>query len=136
MAHIHVPKLGEADDAEAFLETFQGAAEVSSWPRQEWAHRLLPLLTGEAKLAAHSLPAGAQRDYDTVAKAIQIRLSLNPEEHRPLHRCPVSSPRSRRGVQYPGGDTAGYVPGAFGFGLHADHDPSAPGAVRGIGGGI
>ena len=56
-AHIHVPKMGEADDAEAFIETFQGVAEVSGWPRPEWAHRLLPLLTGEAQLAAHSLPA-------------------------------------------------------------------------------
>ncbi|CAL8387740.1 unnamed protein product [Boreogadus saida] len=47
VANIHVPKMGEADDAEAFLETFQGVAQVSGWPRQEWAHRLLPLLTGE-----------------------------------------------------------------------------------------
>ena len=55
--HIYVPKMGEADDPEAFLETFRGVAEVS-----EWAHRLLPLLTGEAQLAAHSLPAAAQKD--------------------------------------------------------------------------
>ena len=71
VGHIHVPKMGEADDAEAFLETFRGVAEVSGWPRQEWAHRLLPLLTGEAQL-----------DYDTVARAIRDRLGLNPEEHR------------------------------------------------------
>ena len=82
MANIHVPKMGEADDAEAFLETFQGVAQVSGWPRQEWAHRLLPLLTGEAQLAAHCLPAGAQPDYGTIASAIQDRLGLCPEEHR------------------------------------------------------
>ena len=66
VANIHVPKIWEADDAEAFLETFQGVAEVSGWPRQEWAHRLLPLLTGEAQLAAHSLPGRGPtglRDY-------------------------------------------------------------------------
>ena len=56
---IFMPKMGEADDPEAFLETFRGVAEVSEWPPQEWAHRLLPLLTGEAQLAAHSLPAAA-----------------------------------------------------------------------------
>ena len=28
---IHVPKMGEADDPEAFLQTFQGVAEVSGW---------------------------------------------------------------------------------------------------------
>ena len=70
------------DDAEAFLETFQGVAEISRWPCQEWAYRLLPLLTEEAQLAAHSLPAGAQRDFDTVTKAIRDRLGLNPEELR------------------------------------------------------
>ena len=37
MANIHVPKMGEADDGEAFQETFQGVAEVSGWPRQDWA---------------------------------------------------------------------------------------------------
>jgi hypothetical protein len=82
VANIHVPKMGEADDAEAFLENFQAVAEVSGWPRQEWAHRLLPLLTGEAQLANHSLPAGAQQDYGTIARAIQDRLGLYPEEHR------------------------------------------------------
>ena len=82
VANIHVPKMGEADDAEAFLETFQVVAEVSGWPHQEWAHCLLPLLMGEAQLAAHSLPAGAQRDYGTIARAIRDRLGLYPEEHR------------------------------------------------------
>ena len=43
---IYVPKMGEADDPEVFLETFRGVAEVSKWPPQEWAHRLLPLLMG------------------------------------------------------------------------------------------
>ncbi|KAK0137336.1 Zinc finger protein 24 [Merluccius polli] len=87
VGHIHVPKMGETDDAEAFLETFRGVAEVSGWPRQEWAHRLLPLLTGEAQLAAHSLPAGAQRDYEAVDRAIRDRLGLNPEEHRRRFRA-------------------------------------------------
>ena len=79
--------MGEADDAETFLETFQGVAEVSGWPCPEWAHRLLPLLTGEAQLAAHSLPAGAQRDYDSITRAIRDRLGLYPEEHRRRFRA-------------------------------------------------
>jgi hypothetical protein len=59
LPHSHIPKMREADNAEAFLKTFSGFAEVSRWPRQEWAHQLLQLLTGETQLAAHSLPAGA-----------------------------------------------------------------------------
>jgi hypothetical protein len=74
--------MGEADDTEAFIETFQGVAEVSGWPRPEWADRLLPLLTGEVQLAANRLPAGAQRDYEAITRAIRDRLGLYPEEHR------------------------------------------------------
>jgi hypothetical protein len=62
-------------------------AEVSEWPPQEWAHRLLPLLTGEAQLAAHSLPAAAQNNFNLVARAIRDRLGLNPEEHRRRFRA-------------------------------------------------
>ena len=87
--HIHIQKMGERNNAEAFLETFQGVAEVSRWPCQEWAHHLLPLLTGEAQPAAQSLTAVSQRDYDAVARAIQDWLGLNPEEHRCRFRALV-----------------------------------------------
>ena len=46
---IQLQKMGEQDDAEAFLATFRSVAEVSRWLRQEWAHHLLPLLTREAQ---------------------------------------------------------------------------------------
>ena len=49
--------------------------------------RLLPLLTGEAQLVAHSLLAGAQRDYDAITRAIRDRLGLYPEEHRRRFRA-------------------------------------------------
>ena len=69
--------MGERDNAEAFLDTFQSVAEVTRWPQQDSAHHFLPLLTGEAQRAAHSL-----RDYETVT--IRDWLGLYPEEHR---RC-------------------------------------------------
>ena len=75
---IQLQQMGEQGDAEAFLATFRSVAEVSQWPRQEWAHHLLPLLTREAQHAAHSLPAAAQGDFEAVSRAIRDRLGLYP----------------------------------------------------------
>ena len=55
--HIHVPKMGEADDAEAFLKTFQGVPEVSGRPCPEWAHIIGPL-----QRSAHGYRFVAQKD--------------------------------------------------------------------------
>ena len=50
--NIHLPKMSADDDAQAFLEAFEVAAEACHWPREEWVVRLLPLLSGEAQQAA------------------------------------------------------------------------------------
>ena len=70
-------------------------AKVSRWPRQERAHHPLPLLTGEAQLAAHSLPAASQRGYEAVARDIRDRLGLYPEEHRRRFRALVLAEGNR-----------------------------------------
>jgi hypothetical protein len=73
VAIIPVPKFGEADDAEAFLETFQGVAKVSGWPRQEW-----------------DSPSPAAPDGGGPACGPQSAgrgpAGLYPEEHRPRFR--------------------------------------------------
>ena len=56
-------KMTVEDDAEAFLEVFDSVAAECGWTEDLKAWRLLPLLTGEAQLAAHSLPAVAQMVY-------------------------------------------------------------------------
>ncbi|XP_072844254.2 uncharacterized protein LOC110069983 isoform X1 [Pogona vitticeps] len=60
------------DNATAFLAAFEQVAEACRWPKGEWASRLLPALSGEAKLAFHSLEAGDREDYGK-AKAIILR---------------------------------------------------------------
>ncbi|XP_061476332.1 zinc finger protein with KRAB and SCAN domains 8-like isoform X3 [Rhineura floridana] len=60
------------DDTKAFLASFEQVAEACQWPKGEWTARLLPALSGEAKLAFHSLEVGDREDYGKV-KAIILR---------------------------------------------------------------
>ncbi|XP_029312520.1 SCAN domain-containing protein 3-like [Cottoperca gobio] len=61
------------DDPEAFLDIFVGTAEACGWPQAEWGIRLLPLLSGEAQRAAHTLPATSRYDYNQLRRAILDR---------------------------------------------------------------
>ena len=64
--NIHLPKMSADDDAQAFMEAFEVAAEACHWPQEEWVVRLLPLLSGEAQQAAHSIPPSARAHYVNV----------------------------------------------------------------------
>ncbi|XP_010770800.1 uncharacterized protein [Notothenia coriiceps] len=71
---IALQKLTAEDDPEAYLDIFEGTAAACGWPEEEWAARLLPLLSGSAQLAAHSLPAASRHVYRHLRKAILDRL--------------------------------------------------------------
>ena len=58
------------DNAQAFMEAFEVAAEACHWPREEWVVRMLLLLSGEAQQAAHSLPPSARSNYQNIRKAV------------------------------------------------------------------
>ncbi|XP_034446667.1 uncharacterized protein LOC117764737 [Hippoglossus hippoglossus] len=63
LAGITLHKMSEADDPQSFLEMFEATAEACEWPAEEWAVRLLPLLSGEAQTAALGLPPAARAEY-------------------------------------------------------------------------
>ncbi|KAL7890543.1 hypothetical protein AOLI_G00000190 [Acnodon oligacanthus] len=72
-ATMSVLKMTPQDDLEAFVELFERAAGDWGWPKKDWAVRLLPLLTGEAQLAAKQLPAQSQLEYDELKRAVLQR---------------------------------------------------------------
>ncbi|XP_034006684.1 uncharacterized protein LOC117498597 [Trematomus bernacchii] len=84
---IALQKLTADDDPEAYLDIFEGTAAACGWPEEEWAARLLPLLSGGAQLAAHSLPAASRHVYRYLRKAILDRLGSTPEGHRRRFRA-------------------------------------------------
>ena len=82
LAGLTIHKMSEADDPQSFLEMFEATAEACGWPAEEWAVRLLPLLSGEAQTAALGLPPAAGGEYRHVRRAVLDRLGLTPEDHR------------------------------------------------------
>ncbi len=84
--HMPVQKMGPQDDPEAFLDLFEKTAEACGWPQMNWPVRLIPLLTGEAQLAAQQLPAQNLLVYDDLKRAILQRVGRNPKQHRQCFR--------------------------------------------------
>ncbi|KAJ8019371.1 hypothetical protein HOLleu_42079 [Holothuria leucospilota] len=53
--HSRVPRLKATDDIDIYFKTFDNLAKIYGWPEAEWAARLAPELTGEARAAYASL---------------------------------------------------------------------------------
>ena len=70
---ISLQKMGPQDDPEVFLDLFEKMAEACGWPRAEWPVRVIPLLSGEAQIAAQQLPAQNLLDYAHLKRAILQR---------------------------------------------------------------
>ncbi|XP_067248473.1 uncharacterized protein [Chanodichthys erythropterus] len=62
--HLPLNKMGPLDDPEVFLELFERSAEACKWPLDQWSMRLVPLLSGEAQVAAQQLPVQNLLVYD------------------------------------------------------------------------
>ncbi len=84
--HMPLQKMGPQDDPEAFLDLFEKTAEACRWPQMSWPVRLVPLLSGEAQLAAQQLPVQNLLVYDDLKRAILQRVGRNPEQHRQRFR--------------------------------------------------
>ncbi len=84
--HMPVQKMGPQDDPEVFLDLFEKTAEACGWPQTDWPVRLIPLLTGEAQLAAQQLPVQNLLVYDDLKRAILQRVGQSPEQYRQRFR--------------------------------------------------
>ncbi|XP_060093812.1 zinc finger protein 23-like [Heteronotia binoei] len=70
------------EDAKAFLAAFEQVAEACQWPQEEWATRLLPALSGDAKQAFNWLDIQGREDYGKVKAAILQGEALSREKQR------------------------------------------------------
>uniref|UniRef100_A0A670HLP0 Uncharacterized protein n=1 Tax=Podarcis muralis TaxID=64176 RepID=A0A670HLP0_PODMU len=85
-----VPQLPEEpapwDDTKGFLVSFEQVAKACRWPREEWAARLLPALSGEAERAVSRLEGRDREDYGKVKAAILQWDSFRRETRRQRFR--------------------------------------------------
>ncbi len=86
IAHVPLMKMGPHDDPEAFVDLFEKTTEACGWARSQWPVRLIPLLTGEAQVAAQQLPVANLLAYEDLKRAILQRVGRNPEQHRQRFR--------------------------------------------------
>ncbi|XP_058624167.1 uncharacterized protein LOC131535173 [Onychostoma macrolepis] len=85
-SHLPLNKMGPQDDPEAFLDLFEKSAEACGWPQDQWPVRLIPLLSGEAQVAAQQLPVQNLLVFTDLKRAILQRVGWSPEQHRQRFR--------------------------------------------------
>lgn len=92
--HIII-KMAPEDDLEAFLLEFECVAEGSMWPREEWASRLTPLLSGKAKEISQTLPPSLAANYHHLKDAILHNVGVSEETYRRKFRSLTFTPGVR-----------------------------------------
>ncbi len=142
IAHVPLMRMGPHDDPEAFVDLFEKTAEACGWARTQWPVRLIPLLTGEAQVAAQQLPVTNLLAYEDLQRAILQRVGRNPEQHRQRFRsCRARGqrPTIRDGPAAPGrlpqvahGRVTRHRGGNRSGGAGAVHRPATP-ANGGVG---
>lgn len=75
-------RLGEHDDIEHFLVTFERVAVACQWPTTDWAVRLAPLLTGKARAAYVAMDSTEALEYSKLKEAILAKFNINKETYR------------------------------------------------------
>ena len=83
---LKLTKLGEGDDIEAYLTTFERIMEAHEVRRERWSYQLAPQLTGKAQQAYAALPPDEAKNYDAVKTAILRRFNINEETYRQRFR--------------------------------------------------
>ena len=83
---MKLKKLMESDDIEAYLTTFERAAEAHGVEKEKWSVVLAPQLTGKALQAFAALSKDDSKDYEKVKEAIFRRYNINEETYRQRFR--------------------------------------------------
>jgi len=79
---LKLTRLGEDDDIEAFLTTFERAVEAHGVQRDKRSAILAPQLTGKARQAYAAMSDEDAKDYELVKAAIFRRYDINEETYR------------------------------------------------------
>ena len=84
---LKLTKLTDGEDIEAFLKIFERLMEAYEIPKERWAYRLAPQLTGKAQQAYAAVSSDSARKYEDVKTAILRRYNINEETYRTRFRA-------------------------------------------------
>eukprot|EP00731_Ephydatia_muelleri_P002368 Em0001g2368a len=79
---VKLVPLGENDDIEAYLVTFEKIMAAHKVEKSRWSQYLAPQLSGRAQLAFAALTASSAGDYDAIKTAMLARYDINEESYR------------------------------------------------------
>ena len=88
-ADVKLQRLTSNDDVEAYLVTFERLMSVYEVPRNRWAYKLAPQLTGRAQQAYAAMPSEEAGNYASVKAAILRRYDISEETYRQRFRNAV-----------------------------------------------
>ena len=84
---LKLTRLGEGDDIEAFLVTFERTMKAYEIDTARWSFMLAPQLTGRAQQAYAAVAADSARVYDNLKATILRRYNINADTYRQRFRA-------------------------------------------------
>ena len=84
-----IPQYQTGEDIENYLLRFERIAKTWVWPENEWACRLVPLLSGKALEAYSAMDEERAHSYPHLKEALLAKFDISPETHRQQFRSTV-----------------------------------------------
>ena len=102
---VKLTKLGDGDDIESYIITFERMMTAYEVPKERWIYKLAPNLTGRAQQAYTGLTFEEAGNYETVKQAILERYNVNTETyHRRLRNLSKEPSETHREMAVRGMD--------------------------------
>ncbi|KAJ0037126.1 hypothetical protein NL108_017458 [Boleophthalmus pectinirostris] len=87
-----IPQYQSGEDMENYLLRFERIAKTWRWPEEEWACRLVPLLSGKALEAYSAMDEERAHCYGDLKEALLAKFDISPETYRQQFRSSTLSP--------------------------------------------
>ena len=87
-----MPVYQHGEDIENYLLRFERMARTWQWPKEEWAYRLIPLLTGKALEAYTAMDEDRSNCYPDLREALLVKFDISPETYRQRFRATSTPP--------------------------------------------
>ncbi|XP_059184745.1 uncharacterized protein LOC131968014 [Centropristis striata] len=87
-----IPQYENGEDIENYLLRFERIAKTWHWPEDEWACRLVPLLSGKALEAYTAMDEERAHWYPDLKTALLAKFDISPETYRQQFRSMTTPP--------------------------------------------